>query len=227
MPQRPYYRLLGVLRAFEALPGNREEPLPASFLPQYPPPASKDKIGEPPKPASYEGVPRSPFSPRPLPRPLSSSLGPRTPSIPRPRGLSAMRIIPPDQSLEAEDGVPGPRARLSPSRALAGPGSGSAEVAHARDACPFSEAQPQSPPGRPDCTICVPSGEGAKNIWSLVSFPVRTVLVALGFWLKITTQDSPVPHGALACDFGFLVFSYAFPHSLPDVVQPDLRLAPY
>lgn len=135
------------------------------FLPQYPPPASKDRIGRLKACFLRTRPPLAPSSPQPLPRPLSPSLRvPPHPQHPSAQGLSVAKShLPETQSLETEEW--GSLARgpaLSPSRALAGPESGSAEVASPATPALSPEAQPQCPPGRPDRTICVPSGGGGS-----------------------------------------------------------------
>lgn len=99
------------------------------------------------------------------PAPPSFSQPHRAPtphSIPRPRASPLQnRISPRPRALRQNSG--GSLARgpaLSPSRALAGPESGSAEVASPATPALSRDAQPQSPPGLPEGTIYAPSGEG-------------------------------------------------------------------
>lgn len=127
-------------------------------------------------PTSFKGQTRKPQSlllTKASPaRPFLTS-APAPPSFFQPQGTPAppASLGPgPLRSKVASPPDPEPRGRkrgslargpaLSPSRALAGPESGSAEVARPATPALSPEAQPQSPPGRPDCTICVPSGGG-------------------------------------------------------------------
>lgn len=87
------------------------------------------------------------------------------PSNPQPQASPRQSCISPRPTALRENevgGGGGSLARgpaLSPLRALAGPESGSTEVARPATPALSREAQPQSPPGLPDGTIYAPSGE--------------------------------------------------------------------
>lgn len=185
-------------------------------MPQYPPPASKDRLGSLKACFLRRRPPLAPSSPQPLPRPLSSSLRvPPHPQHPSAQGLSAPKShLPQTQSLEAENGGPWPEARLSHHR-----GRWLGRKAEVRK-WPAPRRQPflqkRSRSLRPDVRT-VPSvfraGEGkAKNIWSFVSFPVRTVLVALGFCsLKSLLKILPFPMELLLVTLAFSSFFRRLP----------------
>lgn len=122
---------------------------------------------KPVRTTSREGVPRSPL-PHLAPLPalfLPASLPPHSPASLSPGPLRCEAASPPGPTaLKQNSGGPWPGGPArSPSRALAGPESGSAEVASSASPALSREAQPQSPPGLPDGTICAPSGE--RRVW--------------------------------------------------------------
>lgn len=141
------------------------------------------------RPAAYQGVTRWPL-PHSAPTPPPSSQprrAPNSPSIPWPGPLRRKAVSPPKtHSVKGEQrgkaGVRGrvPSRTLSPSRALAGPESGSTEVA--RPGTP-ALSQPRSRSLRPDFRT-VPSvlraGEGKpRNTWSFGILPAGPVLLFL------------------------------------------------
>lgn len=163
--------------------------------------------------------------------PASSCL--QLPSNPQPQAFPLQsRITPRPTALrenEVGGGGGGSLARvpaLSPLRALAGPESGSTEVARPATPALSREAQPQSPPGLPDGTIYAPSGErGASEHrvpWKFSRWDCVGIFRFLKF--QIGAQASPVTHAALARDFGLLVLFAAFFTHSHAMVQPGRRL---
>lgn len=154
---------------------------------EYSPPAPRARPGCHPA-AAHQGVTRWPL-PHSAPTPPPSSQPRRAPKTAASLSpdLSAAKPYPPQtHSAKGEERgeaggrerVPGPA--LSPSRALAGPGSGSTEVA--RPATP-ALSQRRSRSLRPDFRA-VPSllwaGEGKpRDTWSFGIFPAGAVLLFL------------------------------------------------
>lgn len=183
MLRRPYYGRGSLLSAFKALPPTSQAPLPASCRRLTVPHLARKTNHEPARHASSRGAPRSPL-PHLGSRPALSSQPHHAPtprSSPRPRGSPLQsRLAPRPTAFEAKQR--GSLARgpaRSPSRALAGPESGSAEVASPRR-LPFREGR--SLGLRPDFRtgpLC-PSGEGEPGSpRSLAGLPARTVFTSL------------------------------------------------